>query len=249
MAWQDERHWTIAQAIEWSKCVGIGEAVALRVLKDKARLTGCPCEWLAAEPRYAGKRRKIRRLHLIDLDLVPVPGRPGDYAAIPKGCRLVERGPEPDPPKPEPLIPVQEALRSDVAVYSGGITWIDAEYDERLGEALRTGQRGVKGWCDLRVASDKVRRMWSAGSEAAEPSAAASSSPTDTIPLKRFAEKSKPGRKPTKQAHVKAAMLARLRLGEKLQDWTQEALAEEFQANRETCRKALKAALSELSEM
>jgi hypothetical protein len=36
-----------------------------------------------------------------------------------------------------PMIAVQEAIRSDVAIYPGGITWVDAEYDERLGEVLR----------------------------------------------------------------------------------------------------------------
>jgi hypothetical protein len=36
-----------------------------------------------------------------------------------------------------PMVAVQEAIRSDVAVYAGGITWVDAEYDERLGEVLR----------------------------------------------------------------------------------------------------------------
>lgn len=36
-----------------------------------------------------------------------------------------------------PLIAVQEAIRSDVAVYAGGITWADMEYDEKLGEVLR----------------------------------------------------------------------------------------------------------------
>lgn len=36
-----------------------------------------------------------------------------------------------------PLIAVEEAIRSDVAVYAGGITYVDAEYDERLGEVLR----------------------------------------------------------------------------------------------------------------
>lgn len=36
-----------------------------------------------------------------------------------------------------PMIAVQEAIRSDVAIYAGGITWADAEYDERLGEVLR----------------------------------------------------------------------------------------------------------------
>ena len=36
-----------------------------------------------------------------------------------------------------PMIATQNVVRSDVAVYAGGITWVDEEYDERLGEALR----------------------------------------------------------------------------------------------------------------
>src|SRR5688500_7140831 len=36
-----------------------------------------------------------------------------------------------------PMIAVRDAIRSDVAVYAGGITWADAAYDERLGEVLR----------------------------------------------------------------------------------------------------------------
>lgn len=36
-----------------------------------------------------------------------------------------------------PLIGIQDALRSDVNVMAGGITWVDREYDERLGEVLR----------------------------------------------------------------------------------------------------------------
>lgn len=36
-----------------------------------------------------------------------------------------------------PMVATQEAVKSDVALYSGGITWVDAEYDERLGEAIR----------------------------------------------------------------------------------------------------------------
>lgn len=36
-----------------------------------------------------------------------------------------------------PLIATQEVVRSDVLQMAGGITWVDAEYDERLGEALR----------------------------------------------------------------------------------------------------------------
>ena len=36
-----------------------------------------------------------------------------------------------------PMLAVQEAIRGDVAIYAGGLTWVDAEYDERLGEVLR----------------------------------------------------------------------------------------------------------------
>lgn len=36
-----------------------------------------------------------------------------------------------------PMLAVQEAIRSDVNIRRGGITWVDAEYDERLGEVLR----------------------------------------------------------------------------------------------------------------
>lgn len=36
-----------------------------------------------------------------------------------------------------PMVAVKEAIRSDVNVYAGGITWVDASYDERLGEVLR----------------------------------------------------------------------------------------------------------------
>lgn len=36
-----------------------------------------------------------------------------------------------------PMIATMEAVRSDVNIMAGGITWVDIEYDEKLGEALR----------------------------------------------------------------------------------------------------------------
>jgi hypothetical protein len=43
-----------------------------------------------------------------------------------------------------PMLAVQEAIRSDINLVAGGITWTDAQYDERLGEVLRplTQDRG-----------------------------------------------------------------------------------------------------------
>lgn len=36
-----------------------------------------------------------------------------------------------------PMVATQEVVRSDLALYAGGITYVDAAYDERLGAALR----------------------------------------------------------------------------------------------------------------
>lgn len=36
-----------------------------------------------------------------------------------------------------PMVAVQNAIRTDIAVYAGGVTWVDEEYDERMGEVLR----------------------------------------------------------------------------------------------------------------
>ena len=57
-----------------------------------------------------------------------------------------------------PMVAVQEAIRGDVSIYAGGITWVDAEYDERLGEVLRPMTQDKSGlqfgmeWAqDLRI--------------------------------------------------------------------------------------------------
>jgi len=45
-----------------------------------------------------------------------------------------------------PMVATQDAVRSDVALYAGGITWVDAEYDEKLGEALRPLTQDFRGF-------------------------------------------------------------------------------------------------------
>lgn len=45
-----------------------------------------------------------------------------------------------------PMIATQDAIRSDVAVYAGGITWVDAEYDEKMGSALRPIEQDFRGF-------------------------------------------------------------------------------------------------------
>lgn len=45
-----------------------------------------------------------------------------------------------------PLIATQNAVRSDVSVYAGGITWVDDEYDERLGDVLRPLNQDFRGF-------------------------------------------------------------------------------------------------------
>lgn len=36
-----------------------------------------------------------------------------------------------------PMVATDEVVRSDVSIYAGGITWVDRDYDERMGDALR----------------------------------------------------------------------------------------------------------------
>lgn len=45
-----------------------------------------------------------------------------------------------------PMVAVQDAVRSDIAVFAGGVTWVDNEYDERLGEALRPIAQDFRGF-------------------------------------------------------------------------------------------------------
>ena len=45
-----------------------------------------------------------------------------------------------------PMIATQDAVRSDVAIFAGGITWVDNEYDERLGDALRPLTQDFRGF-------------------------------------------------------------------------------------------------------
>ena len=60
-----------------------------------------------------------------------------------------------------PMIATQEAIRSDVGLFAGAVTWVDAEYDERLGEALRpvyhpAAGQGMAGGLEMRA---DVREM------------------------------------------------------------------------------------------
>jgi hypothetical protein len=44
-----------------------------------------------------------------------------------------------------PMVATLNAVKSDVSTYAGGITWVDSEYDERLGEALRPITQDLRG--------------------------------------------------------------------------------------------------------
>ena len=44
-----------------------------------------------------------------------------------------------------PMVATEGAVRSDVALYAGSLTWVDYEYDERLGQALRPMTIDAKG--------------------------------------------------------------------------------------------------------
>ena len=74
---------------------------------------------------------------------------PATVAALPEGrllqamtLTLLEAGEKSANP---PLVATKDVVKSDMQLYPGGVTWVDAEYDERLGEALRALNIDVKG--------------------------------------------------------------------------------------------------------
>jgi len=44
-----------------------------------------------------------------------------------------------------PMVATIDAVRSDVSIYAGGITWVDNEYDERMGPSLRQLEQSATG--------------------------------------------------------------------------------------------------------
>jgi hypothetical protein len=44
-----------------------------------------------------------------------------------------------------PIIATQNVVRSDMALYAGGVTWVDEEYDEKLGSAIRPLEQDFRG--------------------------------------------------------------------------------------------------------
>lgn len=74
---------------------------------------------------------------------------PATVAALPEGrllqamtLTLLEAGEKAANP---PLIATKDVIKSDMQQFPGGVTWVDAEYDEKLGEALRAMNIDVKG--------------------------------------------------------------------------------------------------------
>lgn len=74
---------------------------------------------------------------------------PATVAALPEGrllqamtLTLLEAGEKAVNP---PLVATADVVKSDMQQFPGGVTWIDQEYDERLGEALRAMNIDVKG--------------------------------------------------------------------------------------------------------
>lgn len=62
-----------------------------------------------------------------------------------------------------PLVATQDVVRSDINIYAGGITWVDSEYDERLGEALRPLSQDRSGLPFGLEIADRLNRVLTEG--------------------------------------------------------------------------------------
>lgn len=58
-----------------------------------------------------------------------------------------------------PMVATTEAIRSDVQLYPGGITWADVEYDERKGDVLRPISQNLAGLPFALEQQDDIRQM------------------------------------------------------------------------------------------
>ncbi|MGH8676756.1 MAG: portal protein [Burkholderiales bacterium] len=83
---------------------------------------------------------------------------PAAVAALPEGrllqamtLTLLEAGEKAVNP---PLVATKDVVKSDMQQFPGGVTWVDAEYDERLGQALRAMNIDIKG---LPITLDMVK--------------------------------------------------------------------------------------------
>lgn len=61
-----------------------------------------------------------------------------------------------------PMIATEYAVRSDVALFAGGITWVDREYDERMGEPLRPLPQDLRGFPHSREFLQDLREQLNA---------------------------------------------------------------------------------------
>jgi len=58
-----------------------------------------------------------------------------------------------------PMLATKEAIRSDLALYSRGVTWVDNEYDERLGAAIRPITNDKSGMPFGMDSSDRITQL------------------------------------------------------------------------------------------
>lgn len=61
-----------------------------------------------------------------------------------------------------PMVATDEVIRSDIGIYPGGVTWVDRDYDERLGKALQPMTTDAKGMpFGLEMMQDVRQLLWS----------------------------------------------------------------------------------------
>lgn len=104
-------------------------------------------EMILAEPIWTGYYR-IPRWQTVSGSQYSY--SPATVAALPDArliqamtFTLLEAGEKATSP---PLVATIDAVRSDVDIRAGGITWVDSEYDEKMGEALRPIAQDFRGF-------------------------------------------------------------------------------------------------------
>jgi hypothetical protein len=58
-----------------------------------------------------------------------------------------------------PIIATKNVVKSDLSIYAGGVTWVERDYDERLGSALRPLEQDLRGFPHGLQMNADVRQM------------------------------------------------------------------------------------------
>jgi hypothetical protein len=225
--------WSIKDFLDWRGEADLDKALDALLncaLSEQVGLTGQRCSWnrFGADCESDGFSRDILAVDLDDLKFDVLDGP--EFVLIQNDRSFDE----------EPAARVGGEINS----YAAGVTWVDKDYDERVGPALwspsSTGHDRIRGWGKLRLRADRVRAIYTG------------ETPLGNLPPRQVGLHEPlrtRGRTPVKRRAAREKIERAINDGkytiERLSSEKLEVLATEFEFNRKTFTAALREVLAQ----